>query len=303
VVIEKPVIVITSLGRTGTLFFQQLFDHIITDSTSLHEPDYFNFGQYRGSNERIKQAIRQINESGFSNLVIKKALGHWSLVDLSDARLREKLDYDNAVQQVLKQRKEFIYSRRGSFYVESSAAYYGLIDVLIDTYEHHRVAYIVRDGRDWVRSILNFVGMYNHGRIRRIISRNWPEAPEIEGDPYKIKWGSMSQFEKICWAWSKLNEYALATIQDNPNARIFRFEDIFLSHNRYQHLEDLVNFSTTIPGTAPINVGTIEGWLDKRIHKSTGDFPAWKEWSNEHKKQFKTICGPLMDMLGYELDY
>ena len=38
-VIEKPTILITSLGRTGTDFFAKLFAHVLPNCTSLHEPD------------------------------------------------------------------------------------------------------------------------------------------------------------------------------------------------------------------------------------------------------------------------
>jgi hypothetical protein len=78
--ITKPTIIITSLGRTGTKFFQLLFEEIVPDSTSLHEPDYLNFGQYRGWGERIRQVVRQLRESGVSNLVVRKSLGKWSLI-------------------------------------------------------------------------------------------------------------------------------------------------------------------------------------------------------------------------------
>ncbi len=231
--IKKPSIIVTSLGRTGTLFFQALFQDIIPNGTSLHEPDYLNFGQYHGTGERIRQVIRQVRESGVSNLIIKKSLGKWSLLKLSNARLRGELGYTEAVEQVLKQPREFVHSRSGLVYTESSAAYRGLIDVLKDVYEQHRVVYIIRDGRDWVQSKMNFGTMYNKGRIRRVVSRTWPTAFEFEHDPYHSKWATMSRFERICWAWTRLNEYTLDTIRGNPYARVFRFEDIFKSKDKY----------------------------------------------------------------------
>lgn len=113
----------------------------------------------------------------------------------------------------------------------------------------------------------------------------------------------MSEFEKVCWAWAKLNDYALGTVQQNSDARMFRFEDIFWQQNRYQHLSELVNFVTNFSGTAPIRyTGSLQGWLEKQIHKSTASFPAWDEWSSIQKRQFESICGPLMDKLGYEIN-
>jgi hypothetical protein len=94
----------------------------------------------------------------------------------------------------------------------------------------------------------------------------------------------------------------LDTVQENPTARVFRFEDIFKSENRYQHLAELVNFATDMPRVDPVPAQALAGWLDRRIHKSSGDFPAWSEWSEQHKQQFVEICGPLMEELGYELN-
>jgi hypothetical protein len=213
------------------------------------------------------------------------------------------------VQQVLSQRRGFVHSRSGTVFIESSLAYYGLIDVLKGVYEHHRVVYIIRDGHDWVQSWLNWGemhgisgGMYGKGRIGKIFGHNWPKASEIAADPCQQEWVSMSEFEKLCWAWFKLNAYAFDTVQENPNARVFRFEDIFQSKDRYQHLADLVQFVTTFPDIGSVSAGPLEGWLDSQVYKSAGRFPPKEKWSTEQKRQFRTMCGPLMEKLGYDLD-
>lgn len=302
--IRKPTIIITSLGRTGTKFFYTLFQKIIPNGTSLHEPDVFNIVQYQRTGERIREIIKQIRESGAYNFIIRKSLGKWSLVKLSDVRVRGGLDYTTTVQQVLSQRKDFVHSRNGDIYIESSLAYYGLIDVLPDVYEHHRVAYIIRDGRDWVQSWVNwgdlYGGMYGKGRIGRVFGHNWPTASEMKEDPYKLKWVSMSRFEKLCWAWNRLNKYAIEQIGKNPSARLVRFEDIFKSDNRYEYLEELVRFLGTLPLIEPIAPNSLEGLLDEQVHKSTPQFPLWEEWPAHHKQYFKTVCGSLMEELGYQ---
>jgi hypothetical protein len=300
--VDKPVIVITSLGRTGTKFFAALFSDTIAKATSLHEPDVFNLFQYADADERIRQTIKQIQEVGFYNLFIRKVLGSGNIIELSDARIRNQLKYEEAVRRLSKQRANFICSREVLAYIESNIGYYGLIDVLNDVCEHHRVVYIVRDGRDWARSHMNWGQLYNKSKIRAIFAHTWPTALEIESDSYRSKWNSMSRFERICWAWSRLNGYALSTVQENPNARVFRFEDIFKSENRYQHLAELVNFATDMLGVDPVPAEALDGWLDRKIHKSSGDFPAWPEWSTQQKQQFTEICGPLMEELGYAID-
>jgi hypothetical protein len=298
-VIRKPTIIVTSLGRTGTKFFSSLFKDIVPSATPLHEPDVLHFFAKGYGFGRV---LPQIQRSGIANLVIRKALGRWSLMELSDARVRGEIEYSVTVQRVLRQRSEFVDSQTGVVYIESNAGYYGLVDVLKDVYEHHRTAYIIRNGRDWVQSEMNWGQMYGKGRIRSLFAHTWPTASEIEGDPYGPDWESMSRFERICWAWVRLNEYALETIRENPHARVFRFEDIFESQDRTTHLEEMVRFVTALPRVEPVAMDSLDGWLDRRIHRSDARFPAWKEWTIEHKRQFQRICGPLLEDLGYELD-
>jgi hypothetical protein len=302
--IEKPTIVITSLGRTGTKFFADFFREALSDSTSLHEPDLFTTGELRNEGAGISHLLEQIREVGPLYMLIKKPLGKWSLSQLSDARVRGDLDHDKAVRETLRQRAAFIQSRQGTVYVESSTAYYGLIDLLPRVFAHHRLAYVIRDGRDWVRSWTNWGergGMYTKGRIRSIFARNWPTALDVE-DEYGARWESMPWFEKLCWAWSRLNVYALNSARDNPDARVFRFEDVFRSPDRYQHLSELVGFATDMPGVAPVPPEALEGWLDRKVHTSSGAFPDWGEWSGEQRATFSSICGPLMEQLGYSVE-
>ena len=65
--IKKPTVIITSLGRTGTQFFSTFFGQVLPDCTSLHEPDIWNIVQYRGTGELFKQVFRQLL-SGFFKL-------------------------------------------------------------------------------------------------------------------------------------------------------------------------------------------------------------------------------------------
>lgn len=300
--VEKPSIIITSLGRTGTKFFSILFRELIPDGTSLHEPDVLNISQYEGIRERSVELAKQLREAGLFNLVIRKALGKWGLIEIADERFRGAISYSEAVKKVLRQRARFIDSCPGSIYVESSIAYYGLIDVSTDIFKYHKIAYIVRDGRDWVRSWMNWSdgnGMYDKGKVRSIVAHTWPTALELEGDPYAPKWRSMSRFERLCWGWAILNRYALKTVEKNRNARVFRFEDVFRAEDCYQNLGEMVRFLTTFPGCEEFSVGPVDGWLDRRIHKSEGQFPPWNEWPPEHKRQFESICGPLMEKLNY----
>jgi len=298
-IIQKPSIIICSLGRTGTKFFYTLFSKILPESSAFHEPDVFNFVQYRRNRERVREVRQQLKESGVSNLVIRKALGRWSLISISDARFCGRIDYSESLRRLVDQRKHFVHSQKGEIFVESNVGYYGLIDVLNQAFQSHRVVYLIRDGRSWVRSQLNWGEMYGKGGIRHLLAHNWPGAEDLKKDEYHFNWRAMSQFEKLCWAWLRLNQYALRTIQENPNAKLFYFEDIFESKNKGRNLAKIVKFATGVANNTDIDSVNLETWLERPIHQSRPKFPPWNDWTNEQKMKFWRICGEFMNRLGY----
>jgi hypothetical protein len=295
--IERPSIIITSLGRTGTTFFYSLFEDIIPNSSAFHEPDIV---QHFGTKDRFGAFYKRVKDAGVHNMVLKKILGKWSLIRLSDARLRGELNYENATQEVLRQRADFVNSKPGAVYVESNAGYYGLLDVLKGVYTHHKAIFLIRDARAWVSSAIKVDELYGRRGWRDVFAHQMPTAAQFPGDPYAGDWQNTSRFVKLCWAWTKLNEYALNAALENPNARIFQFEQIFSGKEKYQYLNDLVAFATSLPGLANAQIGSTKGWLEKKINQSAQDAHDWDKWTKDEKRQMETICGPLMEKAGYK---
>ena len=296
--IEKPTIIITSLGRTGTKFFKALFESQLSEACSLHEPDVFNYFQYKKGKERISQVKIQLKEVGLFNLLIRKPLGHWSLINISDDRVCGSVDFSSALRKVHNQRYSFVNKVEGSPYIESNAGYYGLLDIIGQVYDQYRVVYIVRDGRDWIQSKINWGQMYGKGKLQRIFAHTWPTAHEC-GEVTLDVWNSMPRFEKLCWAWVKLNEFALNAIGDNPYIKLVKFEDIFYGEDRYQNLSELLGFLMSFDNPELSTIKSVDGWLDKRIHESKERFPKWVDWSSDQKEYFDSVCGPLMEKLNY----
>jgi len=297
--IDKPSILITSLGRTGTQFFSILFRDILPDCDSFHEPDVV---QYAGVENRIKPFLNRVRNAGIYNMVFLKLIGKWSLVRLSDGRLKGELNDIEASKDLHRQRAKFIQSKKRKVYVESNIGYYGLLDLLPNVFSQHRAIFIVRDGRDWVRSTFNWGEIFGKKGGRAIFSHKWPTAKDFPDSPYAEQWQSLSRFQKICWVWSRLNQYALNTVEKNPNARVFYFEKIFSGEQKYTHLKDLIDFAVDLPGISVTQLDKTDGWLKKRVHMSSKDFPAWENWTPEHKDQFQQMCEPLMKKLGYKIE-
>lgn len=296
--IKKDAILITSIGRTGTEFFAKFFADVVPNCTSLHEPDII---QFVGVESRFRQLIQQIRRVGLWRIIFLKPLGKWSLVKLSDARFLGLIDHDHAAKKLYNQRAEFIQNMPGSIYVESNIGFYGLLDVASSVFKNQRVVYIIRDGRDWVRSSINWGEIYGKKGLRKVYAHVWPSAKDFSDDPLAEDWDTLSRFEKLCWAWTRLNEYALNSLKQNPSARLFQFEKIFVGQERYQYLDELLRFATTLPSINFEEIRKPTGWLERKIHQSSDNFPGWENWSHQQKSQFKDICGPLMTKLGYEL--
>ncbi|HEV8715498.1 MAG TPA: hypothetical protein VGX03_22045 [Candidatus Binatia bacterium] len=296
--IEKPSILISSIGKTGTEFFARLFSEIIQDCTSLHEPDIVKFV---GVDRRLAQYVEQVRRAGVWRMVFLKSVGKWTLAELSDSRFLAKLDHDLAVKSLGDQRRDFVAKMPGSIYIEANFGYYGLLDITPDVFEKHKLIYVIRDGRDWVSSAVNWGEAYGKKGLRKLISHAWPSPDQLPEDPYAAKWHTLSRFERLCWAWSRLNEYALTTMPKNPDARLFFFEKIYTGNERYQYLDELIRFAVDLPGYS-IQTGRTDGWLERQIHKGSGIFPHWENWSAAEKSQFRQICGPLMDKLGYAFE-
>lgn len=293
--IEKPSIIITSLGRTGTQFWGHFLGKIIPDITSLHEPDAFHFEPGYG----LSDIQRQIREAGLTNFLIRKPLGKWMMIKISDERVKRKISGAEAKKKVLQQREAFVNKQTGSLYAETGSGYYGLLDVLPLVFKEHKVVFFIRNGQDWIRSWMNYGNMYGRSKLKQIITHSWPSGADFPEDSYYEQWHQLTAFEKLCWAWTNLNRYALETLPKNKNARLYLFEDIFKSPERYEKLQEMVAFLTEFSTQPPIEVKPMAGLLDKPMHQSNKDFPRWQNWTPAQKKQFNVICGPLMEELGY----
>lgn len=296
--ITKPSIVITSLGRTGTRFFSFFFRELFVDVTSLHEPDILNFSPKLSKGFALLRD--QITEAGFWNIIVRRIFQQWNLAILSDKRMIGTVNTYQAVEMLKKQRRDFVLSRPGKIYVESSVGFYGLVDLLLYVFERHRVIFLLRDGREWVRSVMEWgdegKGMYSKGKLRSLIAHRWPTADDFPGDPYFGQWSTMDRFERVCWAWSKLNEFALQCVSKNPNVLVLRFEDVF--NPEADGLRELVRFMLDIlkkeEQSRLIRNINYDNMLGKKIHSSAHVFPGYEEWTESQKMIFWKHCGQLM---------
>lgn len=144
---------------------------------------------------------------------------------------------------------------------------------------------LARDPRGFVRSMM---GM--HEFYAPLALPAYALAP-LPGDPLFEHWSDLSRFEKICWMWRDTYEVLYEHI---PTERWLLLERL---------VSDYDYFRERLGKPAGIVLSEAD-WHAKTTKKSRNssaayDFPAWPDWTPEHRAQFVTICGPTMSKLGY----
>ena len=286
--IEKPSIIITSGGRTGTLFFSDFFHRYVKDSVVFHEPESFY-------SHASRSPFWVIKKFGLYNSTVKKLAGKYGLTSLSNLRLYGKLDPEEASARLIKERQKFISSLKEKTYIESSYHYYGLIDIIPMAFKSCKIIYITRDGRDWVRSWMNSKGFYNRSSFHTMFNLRLCPQP---GELYYEEWNNFDRFIKLCWAWNRINSYAFIYSSITENAKVFYFEDLFAKLNE-NVVEDLIIFINSLEGI-DVNKNMFMDSVSHKINLSkSNNFPAYNEWSLRQKQFFEKICGDTMHKLGY----
>jgi len=150
------------------------------------------------------------------------------------------------------------------------------------SFPNAQIFHLIRDGRDVVRSSMSRGTMLaNHPSTQKI--RPTPESP------WKEKWNSMTQFEKICWYWDVENRYLNECIK-----KTLQFEKLISSYEYFkEHLLD------------PLELKISKETWQKEVHSpenitSQYTIPHWSEWDKREMDAFNEICGDTMRANGYE---
>jgi hypothetical protein len=160
--------------------------------------------------------------------------------------------------------------------------------------------HIVRDGRDFVRSVYirylftpKEISMPLLPKNQEIISRNWFE---------------LDRFEQLCWYWKYTNDY----LHDKINNYV-KLEDLLTDYNHFRNkltnpLEIEIPFNVWKRFvTRPIN--TSKGYMLKRTVKrlffpwrkniSINPIEHWSKWDDSKSEKFWSICGETMNKFNY----
>lgn len=249
---------IVSTGRTGTLFFAQLFN-LLPDIQSLHEPS-----------------------PDFLNLAINYA--------------QSLVSFEAAAQEIERKRRPFcrdLKRQNINFYIESNNRFFSLTHPLQRVFPDSKIIYIVRDGRDYVRSGMSRSWYTEDDKSPRLRADMFPD------DPYANQWNQMSRFQKIAWRWQKKDGFINRDFDKLENSIKVKFEDIFYDPER-QGLFEITRF-IGIPDD--LVKYPLEQIGDKKVHANSKQIiPKWTHWDDQMKRDFDAIAGDHMK-LHYDYKY
>lgn len=288
---NKHVVIIASGGRTGTTFFGDLLSEVIEDAYSVHEPDLLN-----GLSTRTWRAIRIF---GFYHMVIGRLLGLTGIRNLSQRFLSGRMTEEDLISAIHRHRDAYYASMPQSFIIESYYQWYGILPAVSKAYPNSKIVGIIRDPRTWVTSWMNFGGHYDQSDY---VSRFGFKRlnPALVGDAEHLDaWPEMSGFEKNCWNWKIVSQLLSKQASLDPMTRIFRYEDLFTSDARHQHIDDLLSFITSFPDRS-FEYAFDESMLDDTRNASISrEFPDWQDWTHDQATALNDICGGAMSEFGY----
>lgn len=282
---DKDLVFIVSAGRTGTQFFGRQLSSIVEDCVSAHEPD-----RYAGFSRATWESIRKF---GFNQVVLQRILRRSGIRHLTQQRLAGQLSEQQVIRSIHQQRDKYFHKQHASLIVESYYQWYGLLPCLRQAYPECKIAAIVRDPRTWVMSL-------QHRNLRHAMGRFAGRlTPEIAHDKeHRGQWRDMNEFERICWEWKTINETILASVENDPQARLYRFEDLFLAGEDDAEMRRLLTFITNF-GDRSYPVHFDDSMLASRFNVSSEISMKWPDWPGTRARALQAICGNLMLELGY----
>jgi hypothetical protein len=248
------------------------------------------------------KSIQQLKLFGLYNLIIGKLFNKTGIRNLSQNFLAGKINLDDLTTAIVDHREKFYQSIDKELIIESYSGWYGAIPGIQKLYKNYKIVVIIRDPRDWVISNMNWGTMYGKrdwisklrlGRLNPMLIRD---------SQYENMWHSFSRFQKLCWAWKSINEIILKTVEKDPHAITFKFEDLFRSEKKYENLKKLLSFISTFP-KKDFNYRVPENLFDNKVNINISyKFSRQEYWDTKMNDDLSAICGKTAAQFGYAVN-
>lgn len=286
---RKDLVFIVSGGRTGTQFFGDRISMAIEDSFSVHDPDILSI--------YIKRVAGRISTFGLYNMTLGKALGRTGVRSIGQRFISGRIDRETALDRLEALRLKFYASIDRPLVVESNSQWLYVCDELMSIWPQARIIVIVRDPRTWIRSWLNKGIRWRIYDPVRLLPPGRLTPAKIGDRAWAEEWKSFGIVGRLAWEWRFVYRRLQKHVENNPNARLFRFEDLFHSEDETS-MRELVKFAATHP-EREYSYELPEEFREKVQNASQGAAQDWREWRPEQARLVDSLCGTLMAKFDY----
>ncbi len=285
--IEKDLVFIFSGGRTGTAFLGEKLGDIIEDCYSIHEADLLQPPYLKWS---------RIRTFGFWHMIPGRLLGQAGVRVLGQRLLYGEIGADVVRKRIRASRERLHLRVKQDLVIESQAQFWLVARELPVIWPRAKLIAIVRDPRTWVRSFLNHGARYDDEDRTDWLPPGRLTPAKLGQIDLTWKWDRWGAFEKLAWEWSVIYGAVGSAVEENPRARIWRYEDLFGGDPA--HMRELVSFAAE-HGARRYGTGDVAAFLGDRVNASSGAARDWQSWTPEQAALVDELCGPLMARWGY----
>lgn len=286
---DKDLVFVVSGGRTGTRFLGEKISSAIDWSFSEHEPDLIYLRDLRSR--------KRLRDLGLWNGIVGKLTGHAGIRSIGTLRLKGRISRPSAIDRIIKIRAAYHKNIDQPLIIESNSQWHLACDQISEIWPKAKIAIIIRDPRTWIRSWLNKGTRWSFTDLPRWVPPGRLTPRSTGDDQWKHKWRKFGIFGRLAWEWrfvySRLDEHA----QNNQNAQVFRFEDLF-AHGDQSQINNLLLFCAQHEQKT-YQVKIPSQFTSRRINESKGPEMDWNRWSDERCRLVNELCGPLMQKYGY----
>ncbi len=154
------------------------------------------------------------------------------------------------------------------------------------------VVHLVRDARDWIRSMANF----GAAGWRRHLIEYTPFARTIH-PAAKRGWSGLDTFSRFAWRWQLANEQLLSLAEHTDYYCRIRYEDLFSADESAAG----ISLRQLVSGLQIEETDRMADicWTQRANPGRHGKIDDWREWPEEVRDRVMDICGPLMKEFGY----
>lgn len=256
---------ITSTGRTGTMFFSKFFTENFQQTKAVHEPwpdlhDIgYNFHHSHYSREKTVDIIKR------ERSVICKELNQKGI----------------------------------NFYLESNYNLSYLLPFLDEVFGQFKLVHLIREPKSQLKSI------FSVKEAKRHIYADFDNRPRIsavdfDDDPFRKEWKNWGRFEKLCWHYYKVNTLIGDFVERNPERAItVKFSEIFAPENNYDGLFTIANF-VGFPLKDGLSKEDLIKSLGERANKTkSAGIDTYETWSDSQKQVFHKVTDPIAKRFGF----